>query len=471
MFNVLKYLKRPNLIKTLGLFCLSFLLVIFGAYAVLSSNNNNLLGQNLTDIDTVNQANAINFVNRIKQIKATDFVSSSEQEEIPRLDWLELSRNVYENWTVSKLPDNPSTLIITPKGEKPSLNQKVILALIPIESSVYGVAVSTNLNLFRQNNIPAIFVVVNYGEIEDYGLSLLEEAKKNKIDLVLSVGSRATSFIYKHFRNETIPVVTNASKDPVLSDQIESYLGGSGNNIAFTSINPLPETLITYLLELKASQTLKNIAILYAKSNKSAIETQVEPIARITKQEGINSILLGINDPDPTTIKAELAKLIPSAIEKMRETDSDLNSSIFFLTGSVSVYEEISTINNYAQNVPVIAALPDVVKEGSDSAVLSIGAQMENVSYKASLYAMEILSPKTTEERLLVAGKLDVGIISPPDIAINFCRTKKIGLKLPFDFFEGASFIYDYYGRKVRAFGEKVEVNKLESWQNCSFSH
>ena len=467
MSNRLNGLKiSRNLVKVLALLWLTFFLLLVGAIVVQSASNHGLLVESKTEINPVNQVKAGDFAQAITQIRATEFVESTETK-IPTLKWLKLTTDVYKNWHVLTWANNPSTLVITPKGEAADLDQKVVLALIPRESEVYGIAVSTNLSLFQKNKIPATFVVVNYGEIEAYGLSLLEQAKKKNIDLILTVGSRATDFIYRHFRGEQIPVVTNASKDPVLLSQINSYQGGSGNNIAFTSISPKPETLIAYLLQLRPS--LKHIAILYAETNISAVKTQVKPMEQMAKEQGIHAMLVGVKAPN--TAKTELETLIPAAVQTMRETDSDLNNSIFFLTGSVSVYEEIATINKYAENVPVIATLPDVVKEGDNSAVLSVGAQMQNVSYQASLYGIAILSEETNQKRLEVAQKLDVGIVSPPDIAINFCRAKNISLKVPFDFFEGSSFIYDYQGRKVRAFGEKLEVNKFENWQNCRASN
>ena len=43
-----------------------------------------------------------------------------------------------------------------------------------------------------------------------------------------------------------------------------------------------------------------------------------------------------------------------------------------------------------------------------------------------------------------------VGIVSPPDIAINFRKVREIGLAVPFSFFENAAYVYDYDGRMVR---------------------
>ena len=49
-----------------------------------------------------------------------------------------------------------------------------------------------------------------------------------------------------------------------------------------------------------------------------------------------------------------------------------------------------------------------------------------------------------------------MGIVSPPDIAINFRKAQEIGLRIPFSFFESASFVYDYEGLRVRNKGKSV---------------
>ena len=59
---------------------------------------------------------------------------------------------------------------------------------------------------------------------------------------------------------------------------------------------------------------------------------------------------------------------------------------------------------------------------------------------------------------LAEVGELSVGIVSPPDISINFRKAREIGLEIPFSFFESASFVYDYEGRIVRQDGRPVQA-------------
>lgn len=230
--------------------------------------------------------------------------------------------------------------------------------------------------------------------------------------------------------------------------QISGYDSGSGSNFAFTSLNVPIRVQVSYLAELRPN--LRNNAVLFAHQNKSAVKTQLRPLAAAVEQLGINVHEAGVEDRKQA--KQELARLVPEAVRRMRRTDPTLRNSIFWITGSTSVFREIGTINRYAETVPVLSVVPDVVRAGGDSAVLSIGVSFESNAHVAALYGIDIL---TTDTR---AGDLRVGLVSPPDIAINFRRARDIGLKIPFRFFESANFVYDGVGRIVRDKGKKVAL-------------
>ena len=147
---------------------------------------------------------------------------------------------------------------------------------------------------------------------------------------------------------------------------------------------------------------------------------------------------------DPKNAKAELAELVRSAVATMRKNDPTLSRSLFWITGSTSVFREIATINRHSDRVPVLSVVPEVVKVGDDSAVLAIGISFKSNARLAAIYGTEILSGQKR------AGDLPVGIVSPPDIAINFRKAREIGQEIPFDFFEAATYVYDVEGQVVR---------------------
>ena len=134
----------------------------------------------------------------------------------------------------------------------------------------------------------------------------------------------------------------------------------------------------------------------------------------------------------------------------MRRNDPDLKRSVLLVTGSTPVYERIAQVNRHAGRVPVVSMLPDVVRPGSDSALLSIGVNQSSAVALAAVYAKDILLGRADP------ATLPVGTVSPPDLAINFLVAERIGIKIPFSFFESATFVYDPEGRAVIEFGQRV---------------
>ena len=134
----------------------------------------------------------------------------------------------------------------------------------------------------------------------------------------------------------------------------------------------------------------------------------------------------------------------------MRKSDPDLSKSLFWVTGSTSVFLEIQTINENSDRVPVVSVVPEIVRSGRDTAVLGIGVSFESKADVAAIYGADVLNGRMN------AVDLKVGLVSPPDIAISFLKARQIGMKVPFSFFETASFVYDYDGRAVRTIASKM---------------
>jgi putative tryptophan/tyrosine transport system substrate-binding protein len=258
------------------------------------------------------------------------------------------------------------------------------------------------------------------------------------------MGSESTAWLYNHYRNSHIPVVSVCSKDPVQLGQARDYESGSGSNIAFTSLNMQIDAQMAYALRLKPD--LKNLAILVDGKNVSAVQTQAEPIAAYALQKGIHVIHGTVEDPN--NARDELVRIVGSAVAAMRKSDPDLTKSLFWITGSTSVFREIRTINANADRVPVVSVVPEIVSQGEDTAVIAIGISFESNAHLAAIYAADILSGSARP------SDLKVGIVSPPDIAVSFLKAREIGLRIPFEFLESASFVYDYRGQAVRKVGE-----------------
>lgn len=363
-------------------------------------------------------------------------------------DWFRHSENITGAWTFSEVNVDANRVQINStvpaKGEP-----KRILVLYPRGSSAYDIAMSKILDVFASKNMPIEFQIVNFQNDDGLGAEVLDLVEEQRFDLIFSMGSESTAWLHQYYRNGKTPVVTVCSKDPVALGHIAGYERGSGTNFAFTSLNMPTEVQLAYLMDFMPG--LKNLGILVARSNISAVRTQAKPMQDAVEAKGIKAVYLAVQNQDNT--KEELGHLIDGALVEMRKTDPSLDHSMFWITGATSVFREIETINQHAGPVPVLSAVPEVVQAGDLSAVMSIGISFESNGYLAAVYGYDVLTGAAK------AGDLKVGIVSPPDIAINFRRARAIGVEVPFSFFESANYVYDYEGNAVRLRGRDLTRN------------
>lgn len=368
--------------------------------------------------------------------------------ETPAYDpWFKVSQEALAGWRIEVAPGDANRLTILPRQPGAAPPHR-ILVLYPRASSAYDIAIGTILGVFQERDIEARFTVINFGRDDARGNAALAEAESGGDELVLSMGSESTAWLFDHYRGGRLPVVTVCSKDPVELHQMRDYENGSGTNLAFTSLNMPVAEQMAYLREIWPG--LKNIGVLVDSRNESAVRTQSEPLLRLARAAGINGIEVAVKDRAMTA--GELQVLVPEAVATMRRTDPALKDSVFWVTGSTAVFREIETINRGADRVPVLSAVPDVVKAEGRGAVMSIGVGFVSNAHLAALYAADVLTGRAK------AGELKVGIVSPPDIAVDFRRAREIGFRVPFDFFERASTVYDGQGRLVRSDGKRIEI-------------
>ncbi|MDB5096453.1 MAG: hypothetical protein JWM80_874 [Cyanobacteria bacterium RYN_339] len=351
--------------------------------------------------------------------------------------WFALDPALAGAWHVKGDPRTSPRIEIVPKA--PVAGQKRIFVLTSKASASYSIGMNRILRVLGQEGVHATFTDVNYNKREDLGGQALADIRGGHYDLVLAIGSEATDYLYKRYRGGATPVVSAEAKDPVLLGQAKDYDQGSGTNFAFTSLNVPVKLQMTYLQRLRKG--LANVAVLYSARNQSSVETQVNPLAAIGPEYGVDVLRVGASSDD---LVADFRRQMPDAIARMKRRDPDLSHSIFWIVGATEVFSQIRAINRLAGGVPVLSAVPDVVAPGEDSATLAIGVTFEDNAHLAGLYAARIL--KGTAR----VGDLAVGVVQPPDIAISFLKARQCHLAIPFDFFETASRVVDAGGRLVR---------------------
>lgn len=355
----------------------------------------------------------------------------------PYSKWFKYAPEISRQWEI--LGDSAKPLQVLVKNNLTQGPLRRVFVLYPRASSAYDIAITQILQVFSNKDINAEFLIANFELDDTRGKALMRQAEKDGYELVFAMGSESAAWLYNQYKNGALPVVTVCSKDPVLLGQMKDYDSGSGSNFAFTSLNVPIEVQMAYVRELRPS--LKNIAILVDAKNISAVQTQADPIANYAKDKGIQVIWGSVNNPDKA--RGELEQIVPQAVAKMRANDPNLSESLFWITGSTSVFREIRTINQFADRVPVISAVPEIVKAGADTAALGVGVSFESNGRLAGIYGARVLAGAKV-------GALKVGIVSPPDMAISFLKAREIGLRVPFSIFEIASFVYDYDGNAVR---------------------
>jgi putative ABC transport system substrate-binding protein len=371
--------------------------------------------------------------------------------EAPFRSWFAVDPAALENWSISAELDTPDVVFVRQRLEGVAQGIRVeprhrLLVLYPKPSSAYDTAMSKILDVFHRRGADVEFIAYNFDNDHQRGLQALDYAATEGVDLIISMGSESTAWLWGAYRGGEIPVVSVTAKDPVMLGQAESYDRGSGANFAFTSLNMPVEAQLAYVNQLRPN--LRNLAILVDSTNLSAMETQARPIGQLATERGVRVLSLEVQD----RLKAaeELRELVPGAVAAMRKNDPSLENSLFWITGSTSIFNEMPTINRFADRVPVLSVVPEVVRAGSDSAVLSVGISFESNAHIAAIYALRVLAGEVR------VGDLPVGLVSPPDIAINFLKARDIALRIPFSFVEAATYIYDYDGKPVRFRGANV---------------
>ena len=372
-----------------------------------------------------------------------------QSEDGGNLSWMTLDKEIAKLWEAKISETNPAQMVITHHLAIPNnLLEKQILVLVPKKSKSYKLAINTLLKVLEDHGLSVKLTIIHFNKDIEQAKAAIALAEEQNMDLIFAIGSISVDFVYEYYRDGKIPVVTSTNKDPVVLGQLSNYDQGSGTNIAFTSLNVPINIQMQYLFELKPK--LRTVGLMFSQDNTQTVATEVVPARTAMVQQGVAPIDVPVESND--TAAQDLLKRIPEAIQTMKKYDPTLRESIFWITGSTAVFSHIKLINQLAGNIPVLGSISNVVTEGDDSALMAIGIDRRNNAFLAGLYAVKILTG------IAQPGELKLGVVTPPDLAINFRIARKIGAKIPLHFIESAAFIYNYEGKAARTFGQKVST-------------
>ena len=362
------------------------------------------------------------------------------------INWMVFSDVNKKNWSGHIQSYDPARLFVKSSIAVTDSMPKKILVIVAKKSGSYKLALNKLLEVFFQEKYAAEFEVVNIAGSEEVGRALLKQAQSQGFDLVFTMGSESAALVHKYYTNGPLPVVTSINKDPVTLGQVKSYTEGSGTNIATTTLNVPMDIQLNYLFQLNPK--LKHVVLLYNRNHKQVVATEVKPFRKAMIGQGIRVIDVTVDSRDEA--REQLEKSLPNAMDLLREIDPTLNNSLVWVTSSTAIFSNLDIVSQHSTGVALVSTNPNAVKVGGESAVVAIGIDRRNNAHLAAIYALRILRDKENP------GDLEVGVVTPPDIALNFKVARELGLKIPFTFLEGASFVYDYHGELVRSFGQNV---------------
>ncbi len=357
-------------------------------------------------------------------------------------NWISFSPDLRKKWKIT----THTTITITPKVKPTMRSTDKILVLIAKESSAYSTALESALNIFEKQQYFPNLLIVNYQENSNLAQYYLTKAQKENYQLIFAMGSVSTDYLITHFKNKKIPVLSICAKDPVLMGYVKDYESGSGKNFAFTSLNIPASYQIFYLNKLIFN--LRNICVIYEKNNTSAWQTQAKPIKDYATENLLNYREITVNKPE--LARQELKNKCRQEVIELKKSDPDLKHSIFIITGSTSVFNNIDVVNEVSEYIPVFGLSPSMVSEGKNSATLAIGVSFELNAQLSAIYALKILRENCDP------GKMKTGVLSPPEIAISFQQARLKQLKIPFSIVEAAGIIIDKNGKLVKNQGKLI---------------
>ncbi|MET0402241.1 MAG: hypothetical protein ABW123_07540 [Cystobacter sp.] len=362
--------------------------------------------------------------------------------------WITLPAGTLEGWTVEAKAER---IRISPTAPAtPQVRTREVLVLLTVAQSSLNWILEGMLPVFRDRNLRVELTLHKLERDREEHERMLALADSGRFDLIIALGSDATRFLYNRFGNQPTPVVA-LCKDPELWLGFEegTSQGARPANMAFVSLSISPDVQLHYLQELLGP--LKVMTVVYDHRNQSTVEVEAEAMRRLSARQGF--LLLELAVDGRSHASAMLSEQVPRMAHAMRRIDPGARHSLFWVTTSSAVYDELARIDKLSDGIPVLGSVREVVSESEASAVMSIGVPFKSAGQLGALYVLDILGSR------LPPSRLPVGVISPPDFAIHFRRARMLDLKIPFHFLELASSIYDPDGRLVRQEGQAVQAH------------
>ena len=172
----------------------------------------------------------------------------------PYADWFRFDAELEKRWKFVADPSDPKRLKVVSGLNSASSALRIeprfrVMVLYPRPSSAYDLAITKILNVFADRDIEAEFTIFNFDRTDVRGKEAIKLAEASDIDLIFTMGSESTAWLWGKYKDGKIPVVSVTSKDPVMLGQISDYNVGTNSNFAFTSLNMPVSAQLAYVFE------------------------------------------------------------------------------------------------------------------------------------------------------------------------------------------------------------------------------
>lgn len=267
---------------------------------------------------------------------------------------------------------------------------------------------------------------------------LLIDASKGMAVLV-GVGARASDLLHRQQAALDMPLVATGYRQ---SDEGGPHFGGATGResdalLGFTgtgrlSIVPdgLPLTLLIGQWR-KIWPKLRQTLIIYERGDTATINQLIRPAFVAARADGRLQLRLL-----PIDTRKNMALQVAQGLNMVRTSFVPPNESrdqtVIWITGGRNLSRYIPQIQAAAGPIPTISQDLSLVDVGGAGVAVAIGLHANTTGRLAGAHVSRLL------KGVRVPFYLTFGAYTKPDIAINFQQTQRIGLKIPFSFFESA---------------------------------
>ena len=145
-------------------------------------------------------------------------LSGAAADEHPSYkEWFRPQEQTFEAWDFIEIEGDGSQVMVQKKNGGNLGPVVPIMVIFPRPSSAYDIAMSKILDVFHEKEINASFLLYNFHKDPARGNEALTLAKRQGYELIFSMGSESTAWLWKNYRGGEIPVVSVCSKDPVVA--------------------------------------------------------------------------------------------------------------------------------------------------------------------------------------------------------------------------------------------------------------